>query len=194
MAQVEKVEQVSVAPDKGVEEEKTMKEKVRESVAIVSSKMLKTIQLNNKTLITSDILKRVFNVEIIDVKDEFELEPDKYYIINMESGKLLDDTNRANYIIDTLSTEYTEPYKWSKNVDFDTYNDIRDIVIYDKNKPAFIVRDNQYDRNLEITILMWDANENKPKIRIIYFNYDDGNKDMMLEYIKKIVDIMEPYL
>ena len=67
-------------------------------------------------------------------------------------------------------------------------------MIYDKNKPVFIVRDAQFDRDLEVSVFKWNSNENVVKIRVFRFHYGDGGKDEMLEYVKKIINAMEPYL
>ena len=186
---------VAPSPQEGVEEEKGLKERVRKSVAIVDGRLLKTIQLNGKTLISSAELKRIFDVEIINVKDgEFKIEPGKYYIVNLKNGKVLDDeqVNNAEYVVDIISTEYTEPYVWSKNVEFDTYNEVNDVIMYEKSKAAIVVRDVEFDRNLEVTIFKWSGD--KPTIKIYRFHYGDDSKEKMLEYVKKLINVMEPYL
>ena len=179
--------EVSVAPSQ--EGAGVNLDDVRKSLACVDSALLKTIDLSNNVAIISPILKRLLGVNIVDIKDKNTRE--QFHVIDLSTGEVLNNAHPIKYVITRLDKDYTQPLNYAKNVFISPITTHTDLIIFSIDKPAFIVVDEPY-HDLKVTILKW--NGDGVIIKDIEFYYDDGSKDEMLDYVKTVINAIEPYV
>ena len=169
-------------------------DEVKQGSAFVSTYFINIVELNNKVILFSSVLKELFDTELIDVIDKDIFKYKQFYPIDLKNGKLAWNIVTINYVISSYRVYENASIIYTKNIiAMKEYSPVANLIIYRKDKPAIIVVDDKDTESYMVDLIRWDNEKNYSKKEIL-FSLAHDNYNTMFDYLKRILHVMELYL